>query len=101
MAEDGFNAWLFGACAVASGVVTFVLLKKFLDIKLDNSTLSRKKPLLPLGRIQKLIIYPIKSCKGVEVNSAVCTAEGLVQGNLRDRLATLNRIYVYIAVVSV
>jgi len=35
--------------------------------------------------ISKLVIYPIKSCKGIEVTTAECTALGLVSGELRDR----------------
>jgi len=40
----------------------------------------------PVGRISGLTIYPIKSCRGVEVSEADCTLIGLTNGeHLRDR----------------
>ena len=48
----------------------------------------------PVGRISGLTIYPIKSCRGVEVSEADCTLIGLTNGeHLRDRL--IKQIYVY------
>lgn len=38
-----------------------------------------------MGTVAQLWIYPIKSCKGVSVREAECTAMGLRCGHLRDR----------------
>jgi hypothetical protein len=38
-----------------------------------------------VGTVAQLWIYPVKSCKGVQVNAAECTAMGLRSGHLRDR----------------
>nr|XP_005905627.1 PREDICTED: mitochondrial amidoxime-reducing component 1 [Bos mutus] len=38
-----------------------------------------------VGTVSELWIYPIKSCKGVSVDAAECTALGLRSGHLRDR----------------
>nr|XP_012591022.1 mitochondrial amidoxime-reducing component 1 [Microcebus murinus] len=41
--------------------------------------------LQPVGTVAQLWIYPVKSCKGVPVSTAECTAMGLRSGHLRDR----------------
>ena len=38
-----------------------------------------------VGKISKLIFYPVKSCCGIEVDSAMCTPCGLVYQGLQDR----------------
>ncbi|XP_012582226.1 PREDICTED: mitochondrial amidoxime-reducing component 1, partial [Condylura cristata] len=38
-----------------------------------------------VGTVAQLWIYPVKSCKGVPVSAAECTAMGLRSGHLRDR----------------
>lgn len=45
----------------------------------------RRRRLQQVGTVAQLSIYPIKSCKGVQVNEAECTAMGLRCGRLRDR----------------
>ncbi|XP_032145192.1 mitochondrial amidoxime-reducing component 1 isoform X3 [Sapajus apella] len=45
----------------------------------------RWRRLQQVGTVAQLWIYPVKSCKGVPVNEAECTALGLRSGNLRDR----------------
>uniref|UniRef100_F7GA26 Mitochondrial amidoxime reducing component 2 n=1 Tax=Macaca mulatta TaxID=9544 RepID=F7GA26_MACMU len=45
----------------------------------------RRRRLQQVGTVAKLWIYPVKSCKGVPVSEAECTAMGLRSGNLRDR----------------
>uniref|UniRef100_A0A8C5P579 Mitochondrial amidoxime reducing component 2 n=1 Tax=Jaculus jaculus TaxID=51337 RepID=A0A8C5P579_JACJA len=45
----------------------------------------RPRRLQQVGTVSKLWIYPIKSCKGVAVSSAECTAMGLRRGRVRDR----------------
>ncbi|XP_054305899.1 mitochondrial amidoxime-reducing component 1 isoform X4 [Pongo pygmaeus] len=47
---------------------------------------TRSRRLLQqVGTVAQLWIYPVKSCKGVPVSEAECTAMGLRSGNLRDR----------------
>lgn len=45
----------------------------------------RRRRLQQVGTVAQLWIYPIKSCKGVSVSEAECTAMGLRCGHLRDR----------------
>lgn len=45
----------------------------------------RQQRLQQVGTVAQLWIYPIKSCKGVSVREAECTAMGLRCGHLRDR----------------
>ncbi|XP_002760539.1 mitochondrial amidoxime-reducing component 1 isoform X2 [Callithrix jacchus] len=45
----------------------------------------RGRRLQQVGTVAQLWIYPVKSCKGVTVSEAECTALGLRSGNLRDR----------------
>ncbi|XP_053460206.1 mitochondrial amidoxime-reducing component 1 isoform X7 [Nycticebus coucang] len=46
----------------------------------------RRRRLQQVGAVAQLWIYPVKSCKGVPVSSAECTAMGLRSGHLRDRV---------------
>ncbi|XP_062066363.1 mitochondrial amidoxime reducing component 2 [Lepus europaeus] len=45
----------------------------------------RRRQLQQVGTVAQLWIYPVKSCKGVPVSTAECTAMGLRSGHLRDR----------------
>ncbi|XP_066094039.1 mitochondrial amidoxime-reducing component 1 isoform X4 [Saccopteryx bilineata] len=45
----------------------------------------RRRRLQQVGTVAQLWIFPIKSCKGVAVSEAECTALGLRSGHLRDR----------------
>ena len=45
----------------------------------------RRRRLQQVGTVSQLWIYPVKSCKGVPVSEAECTALGLRRGHLRDR----------------
>ncbi|XP_028387083.1 mitochondrial amidoxime reducing component 2 isoform X2 [Phyllostomus discolor] len=45
----------------------------------------RPRRLQQVGTVAQLWIYPVKSCKGVAVSEAECTALGLRSGDLRDR----------------
>ncbi|XP_048212553.1 mitochondrial amidoxime-reducing component 1-like [Perognathus longimembris pacificus] len=38
-----------------------------------------------VGTVSQVCIYPVKSCMGVQVDAAECTALGLRSGSLRDR----------------
>ncbi|XP_021573919.1 mitochondrial amidoxime reducing component 2-like [Carlito syrichta] len=46
---------------------------------------GRRRQLQQVGTVAQLLIYPVKSCKGVPVNAAECTAMGLRSGSMRDR----------------
>nr|XP_034492072.1 mitochondrial amidoxime-reducing component 1 isoform X2 [Marmota flaviventris] len=46
----------------------------------------KRRPLQQVGTVAQLWIYPIKSCKGMSVSDAECTAMGLRCGHLRDRV---------------
>lgn len=50
----------------------------------QNGARGRGK-LEEVGVVSQLLIYPIKSCKGVSVSEAECTPLGLKNGELRDR----------------
>ncbi|XP_007935135.1 mitochondrial amidoxime reducing component 2 [Orycteropus afer afer] len=50
-----------------------------------RARLRRRRRLQQVGTVAQLWIYPIKSCKGVSVSEAECTALGLRSGHLRDR----------------
>lgn len=43
-----------------------------------------------VGVVSKLVIYPLKSCKGIPVPEAECTPHGLAYGSLRDRCEILS-----------
>jgi hypothetical protein len=71
-------AWLgvaaLGLAAVALGTVAW-----------RHARPRRRRRLQQVGTVAQLWIYPVKSCKGVQVNAAECTAMGLRSGHLRDR----------------
>jgi len=43
------------------------------------------KDYVNVGKVQKLVIHPIKSCKGVEVDQVTITKTGVKYGHFRDR----------------
>ncbi|XP_027420285.1 mitochondrial amidoxime-reducing component 1 isoform X2 [Bos indicus x Bos taurus] len=63
-----------GLAAVALGAVAW-----------RRARSRRRGRLQQVGTVSELWIYPIKSCKGVSVDAAECTALGLRSGHLRDR----------------
>ncbi|XP_059001085.1 mitochondrial amidoxime-reducing component 1 isoform X3 [Mustela lutreola] len=71
-------AWLgaaaLGLAAVALGTVAW-----------RRARCRRRQRLRQVGTVAQLWIYPVKSCKGVPVSAAECTALGLRCGHLRDR----------------
>ncbi|XP_026373082.2 mitochondrial amidoxime-reducing component 1 isoform X4 [Ursus arctos] len=71
-------AWLgvaaLGLGAVALGTVAW-----------RRARSRRRRRLQQVGTVAQLWIYPVKSCKGVPVSAAECTALGLRSGHLRDR----------------
>ncbi|XP_008821992.1 mitochondrial amidoxime-reducing component 1 isoform X1 [Nannospalax galili] len=72
------STWLgvaaLGLTAVALGTVAW-----------RRARPRRRRRLQQVGTVAQLWIYPIKSCKGVAVSEAECTAMGLRHGHLRDR----------------
>ncbi|XP_057171565.1 mitochondrial amidoxime-reducing component 1 isoform X5 [Ursus arctos] len=72
-------AWLgvaaLGLGAVALGTVAW-----------RRARSRRRRRLQQVGTVAQLWIYPVKSCKGVPVSAAECTALGLRSGHLRDRV---------------
>ncbi|KAM8897200.1 mitochondrial amidoxime reducing component 2 isoform 1-T2 [Lycaon pictus] len=71
-------SWLAGAAlglaAAALGTVAW-----------RRARSRRRGRLRQVGTVAQLWIYPVKSCKGVRVSAAECTALGLRCGHLRDR----------------
>ncbi|XP_027960609.1 mitochondrial amidoxime-reducing component 1 isoform X2 [Eumetopias jubatus] len=71
-------SWLgaaaLGLAAVALGTVAW-----------RRARSRRRRRLQQVGTVAQLWIYPVKSCKGVPVSAAECTALGLRCGHLRDR----------------
>uniref|UniRef100_A0A8D1NER5 Mitochondrial amidoxime reducing component 2 n=2 Tax=Sus scrofa TaxID=9823 RepID=A0A8D1NER5_PIG len=49
----------------------------------------RRRRLQQVGTVARLWLYPVKSCKGVPVSEAECTALGLRCGHVRDRFWTV------------
>ncbi|XP_004613115.2 mitochondrial amidoxime reducing component 2 [Sorex araneus] len=76
--EPGRARWLgvaaLGVAAVTLGAVAW-----------RRAHSRRRRRLQQVGTVAQLSIYPLKSCKGVRVNEAECTALGLRSGHLRDR----------------
>ncbi|XP_008527451.1 mitochondrial amidoxime-reducing component 1 [Equus asinus] len=72
------SRWLgvaaLGLAAVALGAVAW-----------RRARPRRRGRLQQVGTVAQLWIYPVKSCRGVPVSAAECTAMGLRSGHLRDR----------------
>ncbi|XP_070257536.1 mitochondrial amidoxime reducing component 2 [Myotis yumanensis] len=71
-------AWL-GAAALGLGAVALGTLVW------RRARPGRRRRLQQVGTVAELWIFPVKSCKGVAVSEAECTALGLRSGRLRDR----------------
>lgn len=57
---------------------------------------NRRKTRMPLregGKIKKILIYPIKSVSGIEVDTADLVTEGLVYKTLKDRYFIFFRFF--------
>ena len=46
---------------------------------------KRDKQWIQVGQVSDLFVYPIKSCRGIQVSEAECTELGLVNSDLKDR----------------
>lgn len=73
-------AWL-GAAALGLGAVALGTVAW----RRARSRPRRRARPQQVGAVAQLWIYPVKSCKGVAVSEAECTALGLRSGPLRDR----------------
>ena len=40
---------------------------------------------IPIGKVKKLFIYPVKSCKGLKVDSFITSKHAAESGGLVDR----------------
>lgn len=76
-----------GAVALGLGLGT-VALGKALWRRVRRRWRRRRQ----VGTVAQLWIYPVKSCKGVAVSEAECTALGLRSGHLRDRYRWLRGV---------
>ncbi|XP_033113725.1 mitochondrial amidoxime-reducing component 1-like [Anneissia japonica] len=76
MANQQFGLILF---AISSSLLTTASIIWYMRRK--------KKPLeyIEVGKVGEICIYPVKSCGGISVQEAECTARGIKTGQLRDR----------------
>lgn len=65
-----------GICGATLGLAIWKYLKQKPQENETDSQSLKKWTLV--GRIQKLVIYPVKSCPGIEVETATVTRLGLV-----------------------
>jgi len=72
------SAVVFGVGGVAAGIAFSKYFVKIPSETLGNPESLRKWAFV--GRIKKLVIYPVKSCPGIEVDTAQVTALGLADG---------------------
>ena len=47
--------------------------------------LKQPKAWIPIGKVKKLFIYPVKSCKGLKVDSFITSKHAAESGGLVDR----------------
>lgn len=66
------------SAAAGSLILLCWKIKRTLEKKYEN-----------VGEVSHMLIYPIKSCRGIELHSAICTVMGLQSGPLRDRVFML------------
>lgn len=68
--------WKLVAAAVATGALTGIAFKSGRsDVK---KKIAVPKKWIRVGTVKELVIYPIKSCKGVNIHEATCTQIGLM-----------------------
>ncbi|KAK5985887.1 MOSC domain-containing protein [Trichostrongylus colubriformis] len=65
---------------VGTSIVVYNGVRYFL-----NYIRARRSPLIPIGTVKALYVYPVKSCKGKSVFSVYCDELGPVSGEMRDR----------------
>ena len=70
---------MFSSCLLVGGTSSALLLLAWLYAS------SRRGVKVRVGRLSKLLIYPLKSARSVSVGLAECRHMGLKHGELRDR----------------
>ncbi len=68
-----------------SAIVTTLFSTALLAYYFITRNFSYAKDYVKVGRVQKLVVHPIKSCKGVEVDQITVTKTGVKHGQFRDR----------------
>ena len=52
----------------------------------------RRKEYQVVGTVSRICLYPIKSCRGIDLQAAQCTTSGLQAQGLKDRYFMLQKI---------
>lgn len=81
---DNWKLAVGASAAVASGVLAGALIASSLSDR--KSKVSPIKKWVCVGRVSKLILYPVKSCQGIHVDEATATMIGL-------NGITINKLY--------
>lgn len=84
--ENSFNPWKLAitvSLSCISGGLLTLAARKFFAKSLDSHKVPEKW--LRVGTVKKVIIYPVKSCRGVELGMAAATPIGL-KGGIRVRI---------------
>lgn len=66
-------------------LTTTLVSTAFLAYYFIKRSFSYAKDYVKVGKVGKLVVYPIKSCKGVEVDQVLVTNTGVQYGKFRDR----------------
>lgn len=66
-------------------IVTTLCSTALVAYYLFKRNFSYAKDYVKVGKVQKLVVHPIKSCKGVEVDYVTVTKTGVKYGLFRDR----------------
>ncbi|XP_045528447.1 mitochondrial amidoxime reducing component 2-like [Pieris brassicae] len=75
---------IYVSTAVGVGVVGGLFLSYHMFKKVQNKT-KIPEQWIPVGTLKNLLVYPIKSCAPILLNTAECTSLGLKDNWLRDR----------------
>ena len=75
----GSNFLEFVTFAIATNAT--ILITKWLSNKFGPIKVTY------IGKVEKLIVYPVKSCPGIEYEKVFCSETGLISspGHLKDR----------------
>lgn len=66
-------------------ILTTLLSTALLAYYFIKRNFSYAKDYVKVGKVRKLVVHPIKSCKGVEVDQVTVTSTGVKYGLFRDR----------------
>lgn len=67
------------------GILTTLLSTALLAFYFIKRNYSYAKDYVKVGKVKKLVVHPIKSCKGVEVDQVTVTKTGVKYGLFGDR----------------